>query len=216
MADSPAATSLAGLEKFLQRSPEETCQGLESFAALLQKWQPAQNLVSRETLDNLWSRHVRDSLQVLQHLTGAQTRFLDVGSGGGFPALPLAIALRGNANFVLVEANRRKCAFLRTVVRELRLPAKVLDKRAEMLDRADVGPIDVVTCRATAPLGRLFNLTAHLISPTTRLLLHKGREYGEELAQADADWDMHVVVLPSLADSEGVLLDITHLKRKPA
>lgn len=214
MADG-AATALNGLDAHLSRPVEQVSADLESFAALLRKWQPAQNLVSRETLDALWARHMRDSLQILQHLTGRERQFLDIGSGGGFPALPLAIALKGqDCQFILIEANQRKCAFLRTVARELNLTVKVVNARAETVESGEITPSDLITSRATAPLGLLLGLMAPFAGAGARLLLHKGREYGEELAEADADWDMDVVVLPSLVDTQGVLLDITNLKPK--
>ncbi|OYW98744.1 MAG: hypothetical protein B7Z15_21800, partial [Rhizobiales bacterium 32-66-8] len=94
----------------------EVAVDLESYARLLQKWQAVQNLVSRETLDDVWSRHFADSLQVLPLLKPTDHAFLDLGSGGGFPALPLAIALKGSPqHFTLIEPNGRKVSFLRTV-----------------------------------------------------------------------------------------------------
>src|SRR5688500_18729537 len=95
---------------------------LESYAQLLRKWQAVQNLVSRETLNHVWARHFADSLQILPLLRDGDHNFMDLGSGGGFPALPLAIALKGGPQrFVLVEPNGRKASFLRTVARELGL-----------------------------------------------------------------------------------------------
>src|SRR5690606_27442559 len=105
---------------------------LESYAQLLKKWQAVQNLVSRETLDAVWSRHFADSLQMLPLLTASDKQFLDLGSGGGFPALPLAIALKGpNHQFTLVEPTSRKVSFLRTVARELGLSVTVDGRRSQ-------------------------------------------------------------------------------------
>src|SRR5690606_8668469 len=99
---------------------EQVGADLESYAALLRKWQPVQNLVSREILEQVWSRHFADSLQVLKYLRDDDRVVMDLGSGGGFPALPLAIASRGREReFLLVEPTARKASFLRTVSREL-------------------------------------------------------------------------------------------------
>ncbi len=211
------AQVLAGLEPQLGRPAAEVGADLESFADLLRKWQPAQNLVSRETLDAIWTRHMRDSLQLLPHLP-PETRFvLDIGSGGGFPALPLAIALKEKPVWLsLVESNKRKCSFLRTVARELGLAVKVLDLRAESLNTAELGTPDVITSRATAPLQTLLTWMCPLTGPATRILVHKGREHGEEWSESAAQWDADVLVLPSLTDPEGVVLDIRHLKHKSA
>lgn len=209
--------ALAGLETFLVRPVAEVAADLESFATLLRKWQPAQNLVSRETLEQMWTRHVRDSLQILSHLPPKVHQILDIGSGGGFPALPLAIALKGGAiQFTLVEANKRKCSFLRTVVRDLDLAAKVLDSRVESLPSAQLDIPDVITSRATAPLRQLLAWAYPLTGPATRLLVHKGREHGEEWSESAAHWQADVLILPSLTDPDGVVLDIRHLKHKSA
>ncbi len=105
---------------------------LEKYKKLLIKWQKVQNLVSRETLDDIWHRHFDDSLQILEYFPENTSIILDIGSGGGFPAVPLAIAMRGkSAAFHLVEANRRKVSFLRAVSRELDLGLSVHGKRVD-------------------------------------------------------------------------------------
>jgi len=211
-----APGALQGFEGQLGRPANLVAQDLSRYVQMLKKWQHAQNLVSRETLNSVWSRHVRDSLQLLPHLNGHEGVVLDVGSGGGFPALPLAIALKGrDVRFHLAESNRRKCAFLRAVSRELDLPATVHAARLEDVESGVPGPVDLITCRATAPLWRMFPLLEPFVRPETRLLLHKGREYGEELREVDEAWDMVVIVLTSLTDQAGVILDISGLRRRP-
>lgn len=212
-----ALAALGGFEDQLGSDLATVAADLESFAVLLRKWQPAQNLVSRETLDELWDRHIRDSLQLLRYMPPKTQHVLDFGSGGGFPALPLAIVLKSrSAHFTLIESNRRKCSFLRTVVRELGLAVKVLDLRAESIESDTIRQPDVITCRATAALNQLFEWMFPLVGPETRLLLHKGREHGEEWRLAAAQWQADVLVLPSLTDPEGVVLDIRNLMKKPA
>lgn len=188
---------------------------LESYAALLAKWQRIQNLVSRETLATLWTRHMADSLQMLKHLGAEETRFLDLGSGGGFPALPLAIATKGTArHFVLVEPNGRKASFLRTVTRELGLAVTVHARRSTEMDSRETGPVDVITARALASLAELCGLAAPFFGPGTRGLFHKGREHVEELAESHVLWHHDVVVLASDTDPAGVLVEITNLRRR--
>src|SRR6185312_2011558 len=109
-----------------------------------------------ETLTELWSRHIADSLQVLKLLSGDDRAFLDLGSGGGFPAIPLAIALRGTGKtFLLVEPNARKASFLRTVARELDLAVTVEARRSEEIDSRETISPDVITSRALASLVTL-------------------------------------------------------------
>ncbi len=195
----------------LARPAAEVAADLDAFVALLVKWQKIQNLVSRETLDAVWTRHVGDSLQVLTLLRPADRSLLDLGSGGGFPAVPLAIALKGSAAvFTLVEPNGRKASFLRTAARELVLPVTVLDQRAEQIDSRETP--DVITSRALAGLPELLALVAPFFGPATRAILHKGREFGEEVEESRARWHFDVIVHQSHTDPRGVLLEIGNLR----
>tara|TARA_R110002020_G_scaffold80502_5_gene200837 strand:- start:1764 stop:2411 length:648 start_codon:yes stop_codon:yes gene_type:complete len=185
---------------------------LESYAALLTKWQAVQNLVSRETLDSVWSRHFADSLQVLALLRDTDQTFLDIGSGGGLPALPLAIALKGsNRHFTLVEPNGRKVSFLRTVARELDLLVTVEGQRSDRIDSRETPVPDVITCRALASLPQLCEWMMPFFGARTRAILHKGREHVEEIAETVTRWDFNVVSTPSDTDPSGVLLTLTNL-----
>ncbi|WDR07385.1 16S rRNA (guanine(527)-N(7))-methyltransferase RsmG [Devosia rhodophyticola] len=186
---------------------------LESYSALLQKWQRIQNLVSRETLNLIWSRHFIDSLQVLSLLKRSDRSFLDLGSGGGFPALPLAIALKGSdARFVLVEPNGRKVSFLRTVARELGLAVQVDGRRSDQIDSRETPPINVITSRALAPLPQLNAMIAPFFGPSTRAILHKGREHVEELAEAGAQWHFNVLLTKSDTAEDSVLIELSDLR----
>ncbi len=163
----------------------------------------------------MWRRHVADSLQVLKLVKQADHAFLDLGSGGGFPALPLAIASKGGPrNFVLVEPNARKVSFLRTVARELGLNVAVEGKRSSELDSRETGQIDVITSRALAPLPLLLEMAAPFFGPGTRAIFHKGREHVDELAESRALWHYDVVVTRSDTDATGVLLEIGNLRLK--
>lgn len=190
---------------------------LKFYAQLLHKWQPVQNLVSRETLPELWSRHFADSLQMLSLLESGDQSFLDLGSGGGFPALPLAIALKGSpAHFTLIEPNGRKVSFLRTVARELGLLVTVEGARSDQVDSRETPAPDVITSRALASLPQLCAWMKPFFAPQTRAILHKGREHVEELRESATRWDFDVVVKNSDTDASGVLLTLTNLREKSA
>lgn len=187
---------------------------LESFAALLKKWNAVQNLVSRETENALWSRHILDSLQVLPLLRPTDERLLDVGSGGGLPALPLAIALKGGpAHITMVEPIGKKVAFLRQVARELGLSADVHAGRTDSFDSRETS-FDVITSRALAALPTLLELIHPFFGPETRAILHKGRDHAVELAESRLAWEFDVVITKSATDEAGVLLEISNLRRK--
>ena len=188
---------------------------LESYANLLRKWQAVQNLVSRETLGQVWQRHFADSLQLLT-LTGLEDRlFLDLGSGGGFPALPMAIASKGmGRKFVLVEPTARKVSFLRTVARELALNVVVIGRRSHEIDSRETGIPDVITSRALAAMPQLCAWMAPFFGPDSRALLHKGREHVEELRESGALWHHDVLIDKSDTDPSGVILTVRNLAAK--
>ena len=197
------------------RPLNEVADDLESYAQLLRKWQAVQNLVSRETLNDVWSRHFADSLQVVKLLQPTDAAFLDLGSGGGFPALPLAIALKGTAHqFTLVEPNSRKVSFLRTVARELDLNVDVRAARSDQLAPESLPVPDVITSRALAPLPQLCTWMAPFFAAKTRAVLHKGREHVDELAETVPHWDVNVLLTPSDTDPSGVLLTLTDLRAR--
>lgn len=215
MASSEAIAAAQTYAGHLGRPVAEVAADLESLSVLLRKWNAVQNLVSRETEKTLWSRHIIDSLQVLPLLRPTDQSFIDLGSGGGFPALPLAIALKGSAaRFRLVEPTTKKAAYLRTVIRELDLPALVDTRRAEEIDSRETGPIDVVTSRALAALPMLCALAAPFFGPETRAILHKGKEHVEELRETRLAWDVAVLLTNSVTDEAGVLLQLSNLRLK--
>ena len=188
-------------------------EDLETYAALLRKWNAVQNLVSRETIGELWPRHIADSLQIVKLLRPADLTFIDLGSGGGFPAIPMAIASRGTERrFTLVEPTAKKASFLRAVARELKLPVTIESVRAEQIDSRET--YDVVTSRALAALPELLELSARFLHPKGHMLLQKGRKYRDELDAAAAHWDFDVVVHRSETDADGVILELTNLRAK--
>lgn len=199
--------------RYCSRAPGELAADLDQFVRLLLKWNRAKNLVSRETDAGLWERHVADSLQLLKYLELGDGVILDLGSGGGFPALPLAIALKGSGRHVtMVEPVGGKVSFLKTVTRELGLGARVIAARSDAVDPREVGPVDIVTSRALAPLPRLLSLAVPFWSARTRGLFHKGRESVEELAEADSLWRYDVVSHASDTSRDGVILEISGLE----
>jgi 16S rRNA (guanine527-N7)-methyltransferase len=199
----------------LTRPPAEVAVDLESYAHLLLKWQRIQNLVSRETVTTLWPRHMADSLQLTKFLPASDSlNLLDLGSGGGFPALPLAVARKGKLRAILVESNARKASFLRTVARELQLDVTVLAERSEAVNPQALGTIDVVTARALADLDLLCALAAPFFAPKTKALFLKGREHVEEMRETRARWDFDVLIHQSDTDAQGAILELFNLRLK--
>jgi 16S rRNA (guanine527-N7)-methyltransferase len=210
---------MPGVEQYSQwfgRPAAEVQRDLESFAALLLKWNAVQNLVSRETEKSVWDRHIVDSLQLLPLIERplAGLSHMDIGSGGGLPAIPLAIALKGTGSkSTMVEPIQKKVSFLRTAIRELALQATVFAGRVEEIDSRETS-VDLITSRALAELRGLLTLIHPFFGPETVAILHKGKDYAVELAESRLAWDFDVVLTNSVTDDRGVLLRITNLRPK--
>ena len=191
----------------------ETVGRLETFVGLVRKWQPAENLVSPATLPVLWRRHVADSAQLLPLFPTART-WLDIGSGGGFPGMVLACLVAGDRghHVHLVESNERKCAFLRRVIAEARLPATVHRGRIEAVLANWDAPVDVVTARALAPLPRLLELAEPVLTRSVTGAFHKGRDFEGEIEQASKSWSFDLVIHKSRIEAGSVILKIRHLR----
>ena len=190
----------------------ETFEKLELLERELRRWQAIKNLVGPATLDQIWDRHIVDSLQLLDLAPDART-WLDLGSGAGFPGLVLAIAGAERGLHVhLVESNSRKCAFLRHIARLTGAPAKVHEARLETLVPDFVGKADVVSARALASLTMLLDWTEPLLKAGTMGLFPKGRDAEIELTEARKKWTFEVEILPSLTDSEARILRITSIE----
>jgi 16S rRNA (guanine527-N7)-methyltransferase len=188
----------------------ETGDKLALLAAELQRWQAIKNLVSSSTLDEVWSRHIADSLQ-LADLEPQAPVWLDLGSGAGFPGLvvALAIANRPAAHVHLVESNGRKCAFLRHAVRITGAPATVHEARVEAVAGGLAGKVDVVTARAVASLTQLLGWSQDLLKSGAAGLFPKGRNTPEELTEAEKSWRFKAELLPSRTDSEARIVRVT-------
>lgn len=197
----------------------ETLDRLALYAGLVERWQPAVNLVAPATLPELWHRHMADSAQLLALVPENARTFADLGSGGGFPGLVLAILMvgeRGGADkFVLVESDKRKAAFLRDVARQCGIAVDILSTRIEAREtHTTIGQVDVVTARALAPLNRLLELAAPLFGPETVGLFPKGRGVADEIEAARREFAFEIVLEPSMTDSQGAIAVVRGLTAK--
>jgi len=156
----------------------ETLLDFEIYENLLYKWQKKINLIGDASLFDVWRRHFLDSAQLFP-LAKSSKNWLDVGSGGGFPGLVLAILMKhmGNGSITLIESNRKKAAFLHMVVSHLRLPAQILNQRIETTYPIIKTTPDVITARALADLPELLTLIAPFFGQQTLALLQKGRNF---------------------------------------
>jgi 16S rRNA (guanine527-N7)-methyltransferase len=182
---------------------------LRRFAELLLRWNATLNLVAAGDSGVVWERHIADSLQLVKLMPPGTERAIDLGSGGGFPGLVLAVAT--GVRFDLIESDRRKAAFLRTAILETGAPATVHNCRIE---DATVAAAPLVTARALAPMARLLPLAARFLTADGTCLFLKGAKVGEELAAAEAVWAMEATRIPSETSPDGVVLQVRQLRRK--
>ena len=186
----------------------ETRERLDTYAALLRKWQPTINLVGPRTLNDLWTRHFVDSAQLRPLIPAGACTLVDLGSGAGFPGLVLAIL--GVPEVHLVESDQRKATFLREVARATEAPVTVHAKRIEQVTPF---PADVVSARALAPLTDLLALASPFLAPSTVCLFPKGQQAGDELTEAAKTWKFQVDRIQSITEPGATILRVSEVSR---
>lgn len=188
----------------------ETLAMFGIWETALRSWQRRINLVSDRTLDEFWTRHALDSAQLAALIPPGAQSCIDLGSGGGFPVLALAIMLRDrrDLSFTAVESNAKKAGFIRDVATQTGLKMRILNARIE-----DVPPsaFDVVTARALAPLDRLARFAERFSGADTLWIFPKGVGYEDEWVQSDLSLHYERRIVPSLTDTDARILV---LKRK--
>lgn len=193
----------------------ETTELLWEFAARVRKWNAAVNLVSTASLEVLEDRHIADSLQLASLCPGHVDRWVDLGSGGGFPGLVIAIQARESGwpkRVTLIESDVRKAVFLRETARELSLPVDVLNVRAETLPNLKA---NVLSARAFSSLTALCRFAHGLLDENGVAIFPKGATYASEIADAKKIWNFDIDIHPSRTDSEArvlVLRNVRHVK----
>jgi len=192
----------------------ETYDKLRAYEALIQKWSPKINLISRADLDQVWERHIIDSVQIWPLTGGATGHWADFGTGGGFPAIVLAIltAATGDADsFTMIESDLRKSVFLRTAIRELSLDnAKVVSARIEVIPPLNA---DIITARALAPLKTLFAYAERHLAPNGMCVFPKGERAKQEVEEAAQTWKFSINEHASQTSGGARILVIKDLQR---
>jgi 16S rRNA (guanine527-N7)-methyltransferase len=193
----------------------ETLMRMAQFADLFDAWSKRINLVAASTGGDFWMRHVADSAQLLRLKPDAR-HWSDLGSGGGFPGIVIAILLSETegARVDLIESNRKKAAFLQTVRAACASCARVHPARIEDAVKRLPAP-EVITARALAPLADLFSLAEPWLAAGASCLFHKGRGYADEVEESRAHWRFDLVVHDSVAAPDSVILDISQVRRAP-
>lgn len=198
------------------RVSRETIFRISEYLRVLGDWRERINLIGPGEGRHLWRRHVLDSLQLLKNISASDNSLADLGSGAGFPGLVLACVLaeRPGATVALIEKSVRKSQFLEAAIREVGLPARVLNQRLEVEGEAE--RFDLVTARALAPLPRLLGYAHDWLKPSGKALLMKGRDAAAEVAEARETWDFDLSLTPSLTSPEGQILSVSALRPRRA
>lgn len=191
----------------------ETYETLKDLETLALEWTSKINLISKSTEVDFWKRHIIDSIQVFK-ASDSQENWCDIGSGGGFPGLVIGILQRdlcSDAHLTLIESDKRKCAFLMTVVREFGLNCEVKAHRVEqtLLDRPAT-----ISARALAPLDKLLGFMHHLGSSRECGVFPKGKNWKKEVDEAQQKWHFEMSVIQSITDAQAVVLRVTNIEQR--
>ena len=200
----------------LRAVSRETIARLDTFVGLLLTWQSRINLISSNTSAQIWSRHILDSLQLID-LVGAWRDWVDIGSGAGFPGLVVAIAVaeQPDRKVWLVESNYKRCAFLREAARATGANVQVVNQKIESAAaRLPTAP-DIVSARAVAPLAQLFEMAYPLLKTGGTGLFPKGQDVESELTAAAKYWRFKAALTTSITDPDGRIVAASALQPQP-
>lgn len=190
----------------------ETFDRLECYVEVLKKWNPKINLVSRSSIEHIWTRHILDSKQVYD-LADPQPLWLDMGSGGGLPGIVVAILAAEKSpetKVTLLESDQRKCAFLRTAARECGVEVTVVSERIEKVPPQNAG---ILSARALADLTQLLAFSERHLSKTGTALFPKGVTWKKEVEAAKTTWQFEHELHHSLTEPGAVILKIKGVSR---
>lgn len=187
----------------------ETFSRLDAYVALLLKWNEKINLIGPSTADQIWKRHIDDSLQLVSLIPETASKLVDLGSGAGLPGLVIAIHCP-ELLVTLIEQDQRKAAFLTEVKHRLTLD------RVSVIN-ADIAThhqkYDVVTARALAPLNELLLLAKPLMEEEAIGLFPKGVGAEKEIEQARQHWGFEATQKPSATQDGASIITISKLTR---
>lgn len=191
----------------------ETMDRLSVYESILRKWNKSINLVSKSTLQDLWNRHFYDSAQILALASRQSGAWVDIGSGGGFPGLVLAIIAAETTpgiKFTLVESDLRKCTFLRTVARETGVSTVVVSDRIEKIPSLDA---DFISARALAPLTELLGYADKHLNSDGQAIFMKGENFRKEIEEALESWTFQSEEYPSKTANAAIVLSLGGIRR---
>lgn len=185
----------------------ETAARLDLFVELFLRWQRAVQMVAPSTLAKLWTRHIADSLQLVNAAPSAKV-WADLGTGGGFPGLIIAAAVadKQGALVHLVESNQRRGAFLKEAARQMVAPVEIHVARIESVAKQLPRDIEIVTARALAPMDELLKFAGPVLETGAKGLFLKGQDVDKELTEATKSWNIQWTLVPSVTESRSKIV----------
>ena len=192
----------------------ETLNGFYEYETLLSKWNEKINLVSKNTLVDIWERHFLDSGQIIKHVEVSGKRWVDVGSGAGFPGLVVALLLRDrkiDCDLVVVEKNSKKVFFLNEVIRKLNLSVEVVNDKIDNLEPLNA---DILTARAFSELNNLIEIAFRHRKKEGICLFLKGENYRMELDKTLNYWFFDYDIIDSLSSSSGKIIRVKKIFKR--
>jgi len=189
----------------VQRFGEEAAERIDHFLSLVVVENDQQNLIAPSTIPTIWSRHALDSVQLIPLADRADGQWVDIGTGGGFPGMVVALAWPGR--MALVEPRKRRADFLRDCADRLGIADRV-SVHASKIEAVDV-KADIISARAVATVENLLRAAAHCGKQDTRWLLPRGRLDEREIKTLKRQWRFvfHVEHSITSTDSSIVILD---------
>ena len=182
---------------------------IEFYLSSIIKYNKHTNLIGKSTIENIWDRHVLDCLQLTKHITNKKLKILDLGTGAGLPGVLLSIV--GYQKVLMVDSVKKKTDFVRKIIKELSLTAKIQNKRIE---KSPTSQHDIIVSRALAPLVKLLTYARMYSNKNTTSLFLKGRNASSEINMASKVYFFEFEKIKSLSSDDGCVLKINNIRNK--
>ena len=171
------------------------------------------NLISKSSVLNLWERHIIDSAQLINFFPKGFNKFIDIGSGAGFPGLVIKI-MDNNLRGHLVESNTKKAKFLSNTSKLLGIDINVHNERFENLDKFENDNKFVLTSRAVSSLSKMIKISLSFFQSGSIGLFHKGEKWQQEISEASKSWAFEFEAIVSLTNKDSRIIMIKNVVRK--
>ena len=182
---------------------------IEHFIKSIIDFNKHTNIIGKSTIENFWDRHVLDCLQLISFMKNKNSKIVDFGTGAGLPGVLFSIA--GYQNVLMIESIKKKCDFVRKIIKDLSLPAKIQNKRIETTKTHNK---DIIVSRALAPLSKLLSYALMHSHKNSTLLFLKGRNVNKEIESAMKCFLFDIIKIKSLSVGDGCIIKIKNLKIK--